>query len=75
MIKDIYISRVDGHWSGYLPSQDRVVLAVSNNLIDFYYQLKEHFPDYRMRCVRNDGVDEKIRVKRKLMEKLNGRER
>lgn len=59
-MKDIYISRVDGRWSCYIPSTGAVIKSASD-LIGFYYELKEKYPDYRMRCVRNDGIDERIR--------------
>ena len=63
MIKDIYLMRVDGAWGAVIPSKCLTVVNApkSADLIEFYHELKEMFPDHRMRCVMNKGIADKIR--------------
>lgn len=63
MIKDIYLMRVDGAWGAVIPNKCLTVINApkSADLIEFYHELKEMFPDHRMRCVMNKGIADKIR--------------
>ena len=63
MIKDIYLMRVDGAWGAVIPSKCLTVVNApkSADLIEFYHELKEMFPEHRMRCVMNKGIADKIR--------------
>lgn len=63
--------RIDGVWCGYAPRKRcSFTIIGGESLEDFYHSIKEDFPDYRIRCVRNFGIEEKLRKV-----KLNSEER
>ena len=72
MIKDIYLMRVDGAWGAVIPSKCITVVNApkSADLIEFYHELKEMFPDHRMRCVMNKGIADKIRQHQVVFSKM-----
>ena len=72
MIKDIYLMRVDGAWGAVIPSKCLTVINApkSADLIEFYHELKEMFPDHRMRCVMNKGIADKIRQHQVVFSKM-----
>lgn len=72
MIKDIYLMRVDGAWGAVIPSKCLTVVNApkSADLIEFYHELKEMFPDHRMRCVMNKGIADKIRQHQVVFSKM-----
>ena len=72
MIKDIYLMRVDGAWGAVIPSKCLTVVNApkSADLIDFYHELKEMFPEHRMRCVMNKGIADKIRQHQVVFSKM-----
>lgn len=55
--------RVDGAWGAVIPSKCLTVVNApkSTDLIEFYHELKEMFPEHRMSCVMNKGIADKIR--------------
>ena len=72
MIKDIYLMRVDGAWGAVIPSKCLTVVNApkSADLIEFYHELKEMFPNHRMRCVINKGIADKIRQHQVVFSKM-----
>lgn len=63
-MKEIYLVHVDGYIGAYLPAKCPVVsYAVQNKFIDFAKYLRESYPEYRLRCVINEGIEEHIRKK------------
>ena len=72
MIKDIYLMRVDGAWGAVIPSKFITVVNApkSADFIEFYHELKEMFPEHRMRCVMNKGIADKIRQHQVVFSKM-----
>ncbi len=61
-MKDIYIVFVDGEVASYLPGKyPQYSHAPREKFIDFVKGLRETYPEYRLRCVRNEGIEEWIR--------------
>ena len=59
-MKDIYIVYVDKYIGAYfLDREPAYVLA--DKFIDFIQCLRKKYPDYRLRCVRNWGIEEEVR--------------
>ena len=59
MIRDIYIMRVQGIWSGIIQNKKTRTVIISNpntDLTEFYMALKEDYPNHRLRCVQNEGI-------------------
>ena len=59
---EIYLSKVNGEWGAYMPRKkgDIVMNAGKVPFIEFVKGIIEDFPNYRLRCVKNYGIDEKI---------------
>ena len=60
MIKEIYILHVDGqlafyHHSKKYPSYG---FAPADKFIDFVKSLREDYPNYRLRCIKNQGLED-----------------
>ena len=69
-MKEIYLVHVDGYIGSFLPSEKPVVsYAPQNKFIDFAKSLREAYPDFKLRCVVNEGITEHIR-KRIIADKL-----
>ncbi len=73
-IKDIYIVHVGFYIGAYRVGRcPNISYAKSTEFIDFIQSLREDYPDYRLRCVRNWGIEEvvakRIVMDRKLTEK------
>ena len=63
-IRDIYLARVNGCWGGLITNnKTRVIINAKEglNLKEFVTLLKEDFPGYRLRCVKNLGIEEYIK--------------
>lgn len=63
MIKELYISRVKGVWHGFIPRKRCSITITAEKgveLPEFVMELKKEYPDYKMRCVRNEGIDRKM---------------
>lgn len=61
--REIYVTRVEGHWSAYLPRPRysvSVLAPASVNLADFIMDLREDYPGFKFRCVINKGIERKI---------------
>lgn len=67
MKREILLMRVDGAWGAVIPNKCVVTINAPKevDLIEFYNELKEMFPEHRMRCVMNKGVANRIRNNQK----------
>lgn len=63
-MKDIYLVHVDGYIGSYLPGEKpKINYKPQENFIDFVLMLKKKHPDYKPRCVINEGIAEAVRKK------------
>lgn len=63
-MKEIYLVHVDGFIGSFIPAKCPVVsYAPQNKFIDFAKALREDYPEYKLRCVINEGITEHIRKK------------
>lgn len=64
VMKEIYLVHVDAYIGSYLPSKHPVIsYAPREKFIDFVKSLREDYPDFKPRCVINEGITETIRKK------------
>lgn len=76
-VKEIYITRVSGVWHGFIPRKRYSVTITADKgieLPDFVQEVKAEFPDYKMRCVRNYGIEKKAEsdfIKLEAMKRFN----
>ena len=77
MIKDIYILHVDGQLAFYRHSKKypSYGFAPQDKFIDFIKSLREDYPDYRLRCIRNKGIEDWLRIKINQQKMLFSRDR
>lgn len=62
-VKEIYITRVSGVWHGFIPRKRYSVTITADKgieLPEFVKEVKAEYPDYKMRCVRNYGIDKHL---------------
>jgi len=64
-IKDIYILHVDNNIAFYKHSRKCPAYgyAPQEKFIDFVKSIRETYPDYRLRCIRNVGIENWLRAK------------
>lgn len=77
MIKEIYILHVDEqlafyHHSKKYPSYG---FAPADKFIDFVKGLREDYPDYKLRCIQNKGIEDWLRLKLKQQKMLFSKDR
>ena len=61
-MKEIYIVHVDRYVGAYRVGRcPNIAYAPAENFIDFVQSLREDYPDYKMRCVLNKGIEEEVR--------------
>ena len=61
-IKDIYLVHVDGNIGAYRHGKCPMIsYAPQDKFVDFVEGLKEDYPNYRLRCVHNLGIENKVR--------------
>ena len=68
-IKDIYIVKFDRYIGAYKPGRyPNISYAPGNEFTEFIQTLREEYPGYRLRCVRNWGIEEEVKkiIKRDL---------
>lgn len=70
-IKDIYLVHLDNGLIGaYRPGRcPTIAYAPQDKFIDFVDSLREDYPEYRLRCVDNLGIREKILLRLNLERK------
>lgn len=60
-IKDIYIVHVGFYIGAYRCGKcPSITYAKSTDFINFVQSLREDYPEYRLRCVRNWGIEEEV---------------
>lgn len=59
---EIYLSRVNGEWGAVMLRKYGAVVFNAGNtpFIDFVQGIMEDYPDFKLRCVKNFGINEKI---------------
>lgn len=62
-MKHIYIVYVDSHIGAFKPDDGFKDYALREKFVDFVLKIKEKFPEYKMKCVLNEGIEEEIRKK------------
>ncbi|MBR2273957.1 MAG: hypothetical protein IJ864_03905 [Alphaproteobacteria bacterium] len=61
-MKDIYIVHVGNYIGAYRCGKcPTITYASADKFIDFVKSLREDYPEYRLRCVRNWGIEEEVR--------------
>lgn len=61
-MKDIYIVHVGNYIGAYRFGKcPTIAYASAEKFIDFIQSLREDYPEYRLRCVRNWGIEEEVR--------------
>lgn len=65
MTKDIYILHVDGQIAFYKHSKKcpSYGFAPQEKFVDLINCLREDYPDYRLRCIKNEGIENWLRKK------------
>lgn len=73
MIKDIYIMHIDGEIAFYIHSKKcpSYGSVPSDKFIDLIQGLREEYPDYRMRCIQNKGLEDYLRKKLSTIKIIN----
>lgn len=62
MIKDIYILHVDDKIAAFKPGKHKQYsFAEPEKFIDFVKSIKETYPGYRLRCIKNEGIEQYLR--------------
>lgn len=63
-MKEIYLVYVDEYIGSYLPREKPLIkYELQEKFTDFVLKLKKQYPDYKLRCVLNEGITEKVRKK------------
>lgn len=77
MIKEIYILHVDGQLAFYHHSKKYpgYGFAPADKFIDFVKSLREDYPDYKLRCIQNKGIEDWLRLKLKQQKMLFSKDR
>lgn len=61
MIKHIYIVQCNAYIGAYKPGKCPIVsYAPREKFIDFCKSLREDYPDFKLRCVKNKGIEDKV---------------
>lgn len=70
-VKEIYLVHVDGYIGAFYPSKCPVIsYAPADKFIDFAKGLREDYPQIKLRCVRNEGIENKVRQRMIIDRKL-----
>lgn len=71
MIKDIYILHVAGQIAFYKHSNKNPMygFAPQDKFIDLIQSLRDEYPEYRLRCISNKGLEDWL-YSRLMMQKL-----
>ena len=61
-IKEIYLVHVDEYIGAYHHGKcPMITYAPADKFIDFAKGLREDYPEMKLRCVRNDGIENKVK--------------
>jgi hypothetical protein len=72
MVKDIYLMHIDGEIAFYIPSKrcPSYGSVPQDKFIELIEGLREEYPEHRMRCIRNEGLESHLREKLKKITKV-----
>jgi hypothetical protein len=60
--KQIYLMRVDGKWAHYgIIDRQEDFDTHDGDLTETYFELKNKFPEHRMRVIQNKGLEDYLR--------------
>lgn len=63
-MKEIYLVYVDEYIGSYLPRERPLInYEKQEKFTEFVFKLRKQHPDYKLRCVLNEGITETIRKK------------
>lgn len=62
-LKHVYLLKVDGEWAHFIVTQkgDDYKFYGDKTLTEVYYALKENYPDYKPRVLKNEGLENYLR--------------
>lgn len=61
-VKEIYLVHVDEYIGAYHKGKCPIIsYAPADKFIDFAKGLREDYPQIKLRCVRNEGIENKVR--------------
>lgn len=62
-LRHVYLMRVDGEWAHFIVTQrgDDYKFYGDKTLTEVYYDIKENYPDYKPRVLRNEGLENYLR--------------
>ncbi len=70
-MKDIYIVHVDGYIGAYYKGRCPMIsYAPQDKFVDFVKGLIDDYPEYRLRCVSNQKIENKVRQRMVLDRKI-----
>lgn len=73
-VREIYLVHVDEYIGAYHPGKcPMITYAPANKFIDFAKGLREDYPEMRLRCVINEGIENKVRQKIKIDRDIKSR--
>jgi hypothetical protein len=73
MIKEIYILQLDGEVGAYIPNKYKTYsYAPREEFIGFIEFLRDSYPNHKLRCIRNKGIEDWLKD-RILKDKMLGK--
>jgi hypothetical protein len=73
-IKEIYILQLDGEVGAFIPSKyPTYSYAPKDEFIGFIEFLRDSYPEHKLRCIRNQGIEDWLKkriLKDKMLDKL-----
>lgn len=74
-LKEIYIVHVDGLPAAFGCVQGNphhfYSFCPKDKFVDWIQGIKEDFPDYNIRCVKNDGIVEWLKERKQTLQNIN----
>ena len=66
LLKHVYLMRIDGEWAHFIVTQkgDDYKFYGDKTLTEVYYDLKENYPDYKPRVLKNEGLENYLRERK-----------
>lgn len=69
-MKEIYLVLLDGEVGAYIPSKYKTYsYAPRDEFVGFVEYLRESYPNHKLRCIRNQGIEDWMK-KRILRDKM-----
>lgn len=62
LMKEIYLVHVDKYIGAYRAGRcPNISYAPADKFIDFVQSLREEYPEYKLRCVLNEGIEAEVK--------------